>query len=284
MGEFHRPALLAVFAGLAAIPACTGREGAGGGGDYVGPARRSLALCPADMDLVPAGAFLAGATAAQLDLPSYQPDIVNTPRARGVHETSAYCVDRFEYPGEGQRPSAWVTAVQAQLACEARGRRLCSEDEWSKACGGPLGLLFPYGDVHVPGLCHADVEEQAIYDQVLSSGTATRCRGPWGTMDLEGNVSEWVAGGPGEAERPAARGARSTDRWVLGGTMWPGVYGRGCQARHAHPLVAPVAGDDGFRCCRDPEIPYTAAPWCVLKDKQQQVHAAPNQRVEVPPG
>jgi eukaryotic-like serine/threonine-protein kinase len=210
---------------------------------YVGVAARAAARCPSDMAYVPGGTFEAGATADEVGLPDYQPDIVRDPRPRGRFETAEYCIDRFEFPGEGRRPLADVTWVQARVSCELGGKRLCSEDEWVKACAGPLGTLFPYGDVQTPGLCHADVFEEGRYELVVPAGSVATCRSPYGTFDQEGNVSEWVEG---------RRAADSTDRWVLGGTMWAGVYGRGCQARHAHPQVAPVSGDDGFRCCVDP--------------------------------
>ncbi len=210
---------------------------------YVGRAARSAARCPPDAVLVPGGAFEGGATAEQVGLPEYQPDIVRDPRPRGEFLTVDFCIDRHEFPGEGRRPLADVTWVQARVACELQGKRLCSEDEWVQACGGPLGRLFPYGDLAVPGLCHADVFEEGAYDLVVPGGSVPTCRSPYGTFDQEGNLSEWVEG---------RRDPASTDRWVLGGTMWPGVYGRGCQARHAHPQVAPVSGDDGFRCCATP--------------------------------
>lgn len=210
---------------------------------YVDREARTAARCAPDMALVPGGAFQAGATADQVGLPDYEPDIVRDPRPRGTFETDDFCIDHYEFPGEGRRPLADVTWVQARVACELVGKRLCTEDEWTLACGGPLGRLFPYGDLAVPGLCHADVQLEGQYDLVVPGGTTPTCRSPYGTWDQEGNVSEWVEG---------RRSADSPDRWVLGGTMWPGVYGRGCQARHAHPQVAPVSGDDGFRCCSDP--------------------------------
>jgi len=214
-----------------------------GDGSFIPPADREAARCPADMSYIPAGVFLAGATGEQVELPDYQPDIVRDPRSRGEFRTADYCIERYEFPGLGHRPLADVTWVQARVACELRGRRLCTENEWAKACGGVLGWLYPYGDVFVSGLCHADVDEEGEYDRVVNSGVRDSCRSPWSTFNMEGNVSEWV-----EDRRADA----PWDRWVLGGTLWPGVYGRGCQARHAHPAVAPVAGDDGFRCCLEP--------------------------------
>jgi len=215
----------------------------GGGGRFRGPAERSAALCPSDMVFVPGGAFLGGATGDEVGLPDYVPDIVREPRPEGTFATEPFCIDRTEWPGsDATRPVADVTWVQARVACELSGKRLCAEDEWAKACGGALGWLRPYGDRPVVGLCHADVQEEGQYDAVVPPGSVATCRGPYGTLDQEGNISEWVED---------RRNDVSLDRWVLGGTMWPGVYGAGCQARHAHPEVAPVAGDDGFRCCRE---------------------------------
>jgi len=213
-----------------------------GGQPYRGVQERSSALCGADMSWIAAGSFEAGASGEEVGLPDYQPDIVRDPRPPGEFSTGHYCIDRYEWPGRGRRPLADVSWVQARVSCEAVGKRLCSEDEWVKSCGGVLGWLRPYGDLHVVGLCHADVAEEGSYDRVLPAGSKESCISPYGAFDQEGNVSEWV-------ENLRVEG--SPDRWVLGGTMWPGVYGAGCQARHAHPEVAPVAGDDGFRCCTE---------------------------------
>ncbi len=236
--------LVAVLPVVAAAAFLAAGNSSGGDGAFITPAQREAALCPVDMSYIPAGAFLAGASGEQVELPDYEPDIVRDPRSRGQFLTASYCIDRYEFPGAGQRPLADVTWVQARVACELRGRRLCSENEWSKACGGVLGWLYPYGDKYVPGLCHADVDEEGEYDRVVNSARRDSCRSPWRTFDMEGNVSEWVED---------SRAGAPWDRWVLGGTLWPGVYGRGCQARHAHPAVAPVAGDDGFRCCLEPK-------------------------------
>ena len=198
------------------------------------------------MDLVPAGPFRAGGSPEDVELADYDADIPREPRPRGEFETGTFCIDRFEFPGEGLRPVADVTWLQARVTCRLTGKRLCTENEWTKACGGVLGDLYPYGPRFVPGLCNADVRSEGSYELTRPGGAFPSCAGPYGTLDLEGNLSEWAEDGPDEAGR---------GRWVLGGTMWPGVYGRSCQARHAHPQVAPVSGDDGFRCCADPSPP-----------------------------
>lgn len=235
--------------------------GAEGGGSFRGLDARGL--CPADMTAVPGGAFLAGAEPDAIGIPDFVPDIPREPRARQERTTSAFCIDTFEQPGAERRPRADVTWIQARAACQSQGKRLCSEDEWTRACGGPLGWLRPYGDDFVPGLCHGDVQGEGRYDAILPAGGSPGCRSVEGVADLEGSVSEWAEGtiegpDPDTIMQTDGGGESSWDgpqefRLVLGGTMWPGVYGSGCQARHGHPGLAPVSGDDGFRCCRDPE-------------------------------
>ena len=232
---------------LAAATVALGTSCPGASAGYLDRDARNALVCPAangfaPMDYVPAGPFRGGATREEVELADYDADIPREPRPPGEFATDAFCIDRFEFPGEGRKPVADVTWLQARVTCELLGRRLCTENEWAKACGGVLGDLYPYGDEFVPGLCNSDVPTEGSYDRTTPGGTYPTCAGPYGTQDLEGNLSEWAEDGP----EPGGHG-----RWVLGGTMWPGVYGRSCQARHAHPQVAPVSGDDGFRCCAD---------------------------------
>lgn len=259
----RRSIAIAAVLGLVAVALSLGADG---GDPFVGAADRSAAWCPPDMAWVPAGDFLAGASPERLELPDFVPDIPRTPRARGVRSTSAYCIDRFEAPGEGSRPRAGLTWVEARAACEESGKRLCTEDEWTKACGGPLGWLLPYGDRRVPGVCHADVGVEGLYDKVRPAGQVTTCVSVYGVHDLEGSVSEWVEDAvppPDPAEVQASDEGEQFDpasldadfRGVLGGTMWPGLYGFGCQARHGHPRTGPTSSDDGWRCCADPAGP-----------------------------
>ncbi len=51
-------------------------------------------------------------------------------------------------------PQAFISEVQAEDACAASGKRLCTHAEWKTACMGPAKTTFPYGDARRPGVCH----------------------------------------------------------------------------------------------------------------------------------
>ena len=59
----------------------------------------------------------------------------------------ATCMDEHEWPNRpGEHPDVMVRYVEAKAACEAVGKRLCTEFEWETACEGPEVLAYPYGD------------------------------------------------------------------------------------------------------------------------------------------
>ena len=201
--------------------------------------------CPADMAHVPAGSFVSGATGEQVELNPDWPDKEFQPRKRHERSTAAYCIDLYEYPNvKGELPWVYVGWNPAKQACASRGRRLCSEDEWARACGGDEGWLYPYGDTFEPKRCNDSVDPVGDESQKAGGGAFPDCVSPHGVFDMEGNVSEWVdAVHELDPERA---------RIVRGGTMWVAVYGHGCMSRHSHHENGPTHGDDGFRCCMDP--------------------------------
>jgi hypothetical protein len=58
-------------------------------------------------------------------------------------------------------PQGFISEVQAEDACAASGKRLCSYGEWKAACMGPAKTTFPYGDARRPGACH-DTGKSAV--------------------------------------------------------------------------------------------------------------------------
>ena len=105
----------------------------------------------------------------------------------------------------GVFPWRTVTYAEASAACAAAGKRLCTEDEWQLACGGPAGLAFPYGDTYDRDACNGrDVDLDCTApdsDQVATTGrsfacpigASSQCVSPSGATDLSGNLREWTA-------------------------------------------------------------------------------------------
>jgi hypothetical protein len=61
----------------------------------------------------------------------------------------------------GVFPQGYISEVQADDACAASSKRLCTYDEWKSACRGPTNTTFPYGDERRAGLCH-DAGKSAV--------------------------------------------------------------------------------------------------------------------------
>lgn len=122
-----------------------------------------------------------------------------------IEPNEDYCLTQTEgrwvpRPGFGAYPVSEVTFAGALLACEAWGKRLCSTEEWSRACEGPSASTYPYGDSYDPLACNACAESEypdCPYGlrELAPVGSFPGCEGGYsGLFDLIGNVSEWVAG------------------------------------------------------------------------------------------
>jgi formylglycine-generating enzyme required for sulfatase activity len=185
-------------------------------------------------------------------------------------------------------PQAFVSRVEAEAACVAAGKRLCSRREWQRACrfrgGGQAAGVYPYGDRREPGRCntakphlltllfgpdarrwrYADFNAPALANQpgfLARTGEYEGCAGELGVADLVGNLHEWVSDRADRAFEAALRAEgipRAYQHWAPGNAVFMGGFfstheelGPGC----AFTTVAHDAGyhdySTGFRCCRD---------------------------------
>ncbi len=175
-------------------------------------------------------------------------------------------MDRYEAPNaRGELPLALKTAYDGESWCAARGKRLCTEDEWVRACAGTRGRRFPYGSEYRRGACNDQrtwlpvqwsvlatwpapeaVEEARRLYQAEPSGARPGCISEEGVYDLTGNVAEWV-----RRSDPAPRPGYDH---VLKGCYWAGCYHEplpNCTfTNHAHPGTFRTY-EAGFRCCSD---------------------------------
>lgn len=66
----------------------------------------------------------------------------------------SFCIDRYEAPNQlGAKPLNGVQNIEADLYCDAIGKRLCTVTEWQRACSGPEGKnKYGYGDKFIKGV------------------------------------------------------------------------------------------------------------------------------------
>jgi len=167
----------------------------------------------------------------------------------------------------GVIPQGYISGKQAQAACNASGKRLCTANEWERACRGSARTQFPYGQERRAGVCNDDIRplhpvveaanllglapgslwrdamNEALINQLpgtlLQTGERATCTNDYGVFDMVGNLHEWI-------DDPA-------------GTFRGGYYmdttrnGDGCAyATTAHDFDYHDYST-GFRCCMDPE-------------------------------
>lgn len=201
----------------------------------------------------------------------------------------AVCVDRFEAPNRpGALPLVMYTFLEAEAWCGARGRRLCFDDEWTRACGGPALQAYPYGPTHQPGVCN-DEEVWRTYDQPLLSAWPSSASTPDATsletlLEAARAVSAGAAasadhvawlyqGEPAAANAGCTYGAEgvydltgNVEEWTRrrdGGTtdFHGNLKGRYWAETRTCLSNITVHGDGfrfyeiGFRCCAEPLFP-----------------------------
>lgn len=178
----------------------------------------------------------------------------------------AFSIDAFEASVEdgkarsrpGVVPARNVTWYEANAACEASGKRLCSEAEWLRACTGenPVdedgdgtfsrdllqGREQSYGTHYRDGVC-AD-SRKGDSELALITGNHPGCVSPEGVYDLEGVTKEWIGTSP---DRAAVKGGSSKS-------------GQAARCAFYKDSDSPDSRSEttGFRCCSGGED--SAAP------------------------
>jgi len=155
--------------------------------------------------------------------------------------------DPGEFPATsipGVFPQVNITQVQAKAACENAGKRLCTDEEWLRACRGPDGLTYPYGDTEVPDLCNWGQPDANGF--LMVTGESSYCLTAEGVNDMVGNVNEWTAYASG-----TVRG---------GDYLEVGYNGPGCLNNITAFNVYFSHERIGFRCCSDDEPSVISRP------------------------
>ena len=207
-----------------------------------------------------------------------------------VLAAQAFCIDRFEaaleelgsdgkwlpaapwytvddrtvraVAAEGLVPQGYISGSQAEAACQASGKRLCTSQEWLAACQGPEEKTWPYGNAHQPGACNDDYPNHPVVELFGTSdgiwdaqhmndpginqqlgtlspaGAHPLCVSDWGAFDMHGNLHEWVA---------------DADGTFRGGFYADGaINGPGCTYVTTAHDASYHDYSTGFRCCLTP--------------------------------
>ena len=198
------------------------------------------------MLLVPEGVYLRGSRITDADRDPYEAEFER------VH-VSAFHIDRFEYPNrEGAEALDMVSWYEAASLCKKQGKRLCTGDEWEKACKGPDMLKYPYGNVYIPGRCNENALGRHPVIVGAVAGAFPGCVSGYGVADMNGSVAEWTS----EIKSAAFNRGFPIAR---GGDMYSAPSESRCANRdHFHYTMNYESLDtrsigDGFRCCKDAE-------------------------------
>lgn len=107
-------------------------------------------------------------------------------------------------------PVVCVTLAQAEAYCRFAGGHLPSEAEWERAAEGDDERLFPWGNAWSPtalnwgeGEAYGSVDGHVLTAPV---GSYPAGAGPFGALDMAGNVWEWTAGRHEETGKSITRG------------------------------------------------------------------------------
>ncbi|MEL6349517.1 MAG: redoxin domain-containing protein, partial [Myxococcota bacterium] len=162
----------------------------------------------------------------------------------------AHVVDGVAKSIPGAEPTRGLSWYDASAACEAAGKRLCSEEEWLSACTGAIpndldgdgiysddpiqGRRHPYGDYPLENYCASSREKDDA--RPLIAGNHPKCVTPEGVYDMEGNLKEWIGLAP---DRAGLKGGSYFSR-------------NSARCGYFKKDVPPDGADDsmGFRCCR----------------------------------
>ncbi|WP_437754720.1 SUMF1/EgtB/PvdO family nonheme iron enzyme [Sorangium sp. So ce1389] len=246
----------------------------------------ALGPCPADMVLV--GGFCIDRYEAHL--------VTDAGGALAVYP-------HFKRPEPGIRylarseagvfPQAYISRVEAKAACVAAGKRLCTRQEWQRACRGNGVHRYPYGPRGERGRCNTgkahllrelfgehppggwsyerhfnspDLNQKPGF--LARSGDHAGCASELGVQDMVGNLHEWVSDMVDHelVQRMRTEGVERRDQpWHEGNGVFMGGFfsttselGPGCYfTTIAHE---PTYHDysTGFRCCDTADLP--AAP------------------------
>ncbi len=187
------------------------------------------------MAWVPPGSFGAGTP------PQRTPRVADEEMPGSLVEMTGFYIDLLPWPNEPNAiPTSNVSRDEAEQLCATKGKRLCTELEWERACKGPENTTYEYGDTYRKDVCGTGMAlEQAAR---RPTGEHAQCKSGFGVHEMHGGVWEWTSSAWGRGSRDASQGV------LRGGNSLAGELVGRC-ANGIARAPSKKSPTMGFRCC-----------------------------------
>ena len=187
------------------------------------------------MTWVPPGTLTVGTPADRV------PRVADEEPAGTAVEMGGFYIDVLPYPNEpGAIPTTNVTRDEAEQLCAGKGKRLCTELEWERACKGPDNAPYENGEAYRSASCGTGVAPEEAARR--PSGEHAACKSAFGVADMHGGVWEWT-------ESSWNRGTKDRSLGVLrGGNAVAGELVARC-ANSIGRSTSKRSATNGLRCC-----------------------------------
>lgn len=244
----------------------------------------SPAPCPEGMVFISGGTFTMGLSPGGLkDMPEYAR--WNAPHK--VTLTRPYCIDRTEVTVAAYRkcvaagaclrnhcnaqhdalvehPMNCVNWTEADGYCRWANKRLPTEAEWEFAAKGPKSFRHPWGNSKPDDtkLWWSGTKRRDFH----TAPVATHPKGasPFGVLDMEGNVGEWVADWfakhPVEPQVDPVGPPSGTEKVLKHLSLESGLYVNDLGERLGFEPGGRREFENGFRCALTPTTPVRSDP------------------------
>ena len=175
------------------------------------------------------------------------------------HPAPVHWKNRNFAPEDANLPVVHVSWHDSNAYAQWIDKRLPTEAEWEKACRGPDGRIYPWGNTFVPNDPESTETSQILTGHLTSVGIRPATVSPYGVGESAGNVWEWTADWyqpyPDPKRQKSKRATNDKHKTLRGGS-WLEVqdgtaerYFRCANRLHAPPDY--TAGNIGFRCVRE---------------------------------
>jgi sulfatase modifying factor 1 len=213
-------------------------EGAFSGARRAGAEAGALGAPRAGMAWVPSGTLIAGSAVDRA------PRNADEELAAVPIPMQGFYIDLLPYPNEpGAIATSNVSRADAERLCADRGKRLCTELEWERACKGAGNTTYEYGDTYRAATCNTGLPAEQAAKR--PTGENATCASSFGVRDMHGGAWEWTSSawgrGSGDPELGVLRGGNASAGELVG--RCANALGRKLSMKE--PTM-------GLRCCAGP--------------------------------